>query len=265
MANKEQLARLKEGVEAWNRWRTKNYAIDIDLSGANLFGINLRQAYLSGANLFGINLIVTDLSGANLSGANLSGADLSEANLNGANLSEANLSRANALRTKFNKEEQITIYRQHNTDLMEIIKLKASQPIQNIIDVKAIAKSESTMSEAYKSKYDLSQAQVGGIVDIAQPGSHPEFHQHNYAAEAKQTLAEAAAEIQRLLKQLEETNPTATTEQQEAFVNAAVSPTLKARFVSALQAGWKEAVKEFLDNPYVNVGVAVLEGWQEAE
>jgi TATA-binding protein-associated factor Taf7 len=86
-----------------------------------------------------------------------------------------------------------------------------------------------------------------------------------YASEQKQTLAETAEEIQRLLKQLEETNPTATIEQQQAFVDAAVSPTLKARFLSALQAGWKEAVKEFLDNPYVNVGVAILEGWQEAE
>lgn len=110
----------------------------------------------------------------------------------------------------------------------------------------------------------MSQAQVGGIVDTAQTGSHQEFHQHNYAPEQKQTLAEAAEEIQRLLKQLEESNPTATVEQQ-AFVDVAVSLTLKARFASALQAGWKEAVKEFLDNPYVNVGVAILEGWQEAE
>lgn len=54
-------------------------------------------------------------------------------------------------------------------------------------------------------------------------------------------------------------------EQQQAFVDAAVSPTLKAKFLSALQAGWKEAIKEFLDNSYVNVGVAILEGWQEAE
>ena len=89
--------------------------------------------------------------------------------------------------------------------------------------------------------------------------------QHNYPPEQKQTLASAAAEIQNLLKQLEKSNPTATVEQQEAFVEAAVSPNLKARFASALQAGWKEAVKELLDNPYANVAVALLEGWQEAE
>ena len=90
-------------------------------------------------------------------------------------------------------------------------------------------------------------------------------HQHNYAPEQKQTLAEAAAEIQRLLKQLEETNPTATQAEQKAYVTASIPPTIRERFLSALQAGWKEAVKELLDNSYFNVGVAILEGWQEAE
>lgn len=104
------------------------------------------------------------------------------------------------------------------------------------------------------------QNNVAGVVKGNQVGT-----QHNYASEQKQTLAEAAAEIQQLLKQIEKSNPTATVEQQQVFVDAAVSPTLKARFVSALQAGWKESIKELLDNPYVNVGVAILEGWQEAD
>lgn len=84
-------------------------------------------------------------------------------------------------------------------------------------------------------------------------------------AEQKQTLAEAAVEIQKLLKQLEQTNPTATVEQQQSYVDVAVSPTLKAKFVSALSAGWKEMIVELLDNSYVNVGVAILEGWQDTE
>lgn len=86
-----------------------------------------------------------------------------------------------------------------------------------------------------------------------------------HGSEQKMELAEAAAEIQKLLKQLEENNPTATEAQQQVYVDAAVPPPLKARFVSALQAGWKEAIKELLDNSYVNVGVAILEGWQEAK
>jgi hypothetical protein len=51
MANPEHLAKLKEGVEAWNEWRAKNLDIVPDLSKADLQG-----AYLMGANLWGVKL-----------------------------------------------------------------------------------------------------------------------------------------------------------------------------------------------------------------
>ncbi len=159
------------------------------------------------------------------------------------------------------KDEQIAIYRQHNTDLLNIIKLKASQPIQNIIDITAESKS---MSDTHKSKYDLSNANVGGIVDTAQSGSHQEFTQHNYASEEKQTLAEAADEIQKLLKQLEKSNPTATEAQQIEHINDETTPKFKRRVVAALKAAGDTAIDEFLDNSYVKVGKAVVKGWMEA-
>ena len=71
MANPEHLEILKQGVEAWNKWRADNPDVIPDLS----------EAKLPGANLFDVNL-----SGAELSSANLTGADLSEADLGGANL-----------------------------------------------------------------------------------------------------------------------------------------------------------------------------------
>ena len=92
-----------------------------------------------------------------------------------------------------------------------------------------------------------------------------EGNQNIYASQEKQTLAEAAEEIQNLLKQLEKTNPTATVEQQQAYVDAAISPTLKQRCVGALLAGGETAIEEFLDNPYVNVGKAVVKGWIKPE
>ena len=76
---------------------------------------------------------------------------------------------------------------------------------------------------------------------------------------------EAATEIQKLLKQLEQSNPTATEVEQKAFLTAAIPSTNKQRFVNALQAGGKELFKELMDNMYVNVAVAAMEGWQSGE
>ncbi|HBL12477.1 MAG TPA: hypothetical protein DD379_13935, partial [Cyanobacteria bacterium UBA11162] len=63
----------------------------------------------------------------------------------------------------------------------------------------------------------------------------------------------------------EQTNPTATEAQQTAFVTAAIAPTRREQFLSALQAGWQELIKEFLDNSYYNIGIATLEWWKNAD
>jgi hypothetical protein len=87
----------------------------------------------------------------------------------------------------------------------------------------------------------------------------------SYNNTPRQTLDEAAKEIQKLLKQLEQTNPTATVADQKAFLNAAIPATSKQKFVNALQAGGKELLKELMDNMYVNVAIATIEGWQSAK
>lgn len=81
----------------------------------------------------------------------------------------------------------------------------------------------------------------------------------------RQTLAQAAAEIQQLLKQLEQTNPTATEGEQIAYVNDETTPSFKRRVVGALTAGGETAIEEFLDNPYVNIGKAIVKGWIKPE
>ncbi|HEY9743605.1 MAG TPA: hypothetical protein V6C90_24225 [Coleofasciculaceae cyanobacterium] len=90
-------------------------------------------------------------------------------------------------------------------------------------------------------------------------------HNYNYTPEQRQTLAEAAAEIQELLRQLEQTNPTATEIEQKAFLTAAIPPARRQRFVNALQEGGKELLKELMDNMYINTVIATIEGWQSAE
>jgi uncharacterized protein YjbI with pentapeptide repeats len=118
VANDEHIARLKQGVEAWNAWRRAEGARpvhdwnklrdanlshadlrdadlgDLDLSRADLSGENLFSADLRGANLSHAHLRDADLRGADLRGANLSHADLRDAQLSGAHLSVANLSGA---------------------------------------------------------------------------------------------------------------------------------------------------------------------------
>jgi uncharacterized protein YjbI with pentapeptide repeats len=50
VANPEHLAKLKDGVEAWNKWRAEA-RVAPDLTRAHLGGANLAAADLSGANL----------------------------------------------------------------------------------------------------------------------------------------------------------------------------------------------------------------------
>jgi len=99
MANPEHLKVLKEGDQAWDRWRKDNPAIRPDLGGADLGGADLdwaqlRGADLSGAGLTGASLLGADLRGANLTGANLGGAALGGARLTGANLGGAHVDSA---------------------------------------------------------------------------------------------------------------------------------------------------------------------------
>lgn len=88
------------------------------------------------------------------------------------------------------------------------------------------------------------------------------FVQHS---QQKQTLSDAAEEIQQLLKHLEKINPTATDAEKIEYVNDETSPSFKRRAVRALQAGGEAALEQFLDNPYVNVGKAIVKGWIKAE
>lgn len=105
MANEEQLAILRQGVDKWNTWRENNPSVKIDLQMAKLSGVilsgidlnegDLRGAILRDANLVKANLIKANLKKTKLSGANLSGGVLQQAQLSVANLRRANLGGTN--------------------------------------------------------------------------------------------------------------------------------------------------------------------------
>jgi|BarGraNGADG00212_2_1021979.scaffolds.fasta_scaffold16136_2 hypothetical protein len=99
-ADETHLAKLHEGVEAWNQWRLDHPEIIPNLINAHLNGVDLRGADLSGAlllhaHLLGANLCSAELNKANLCSAELDGAVLIRANLRGAYLKWAHLTKAN--------------------------------------------------------------------------------------------------------------------------------------------------------------------------
>jgi uncharacterized protein YjbI with pentapeptide repeats len=94
MPHPEHMAKLRQGVKAWNAWRKRAPGLLPDLKGLDLSGADLSGALLGGADLSGGDLIGATLTRADLGGATLTGADLSGADLGGANLSRAILIRA---------------------------------------------------------------------------------------------------------------------------------------------------------------------------
>jgi len=115
MANPEHLRILKQGVEAWNKWRKENSFIIPDLRGADLNMVDISEAdlfavRLSGANLkkavlVRANLSRTHLVKANLRSADLRASELIKANLSMANLGGADISQANLYLTKLEKSD----------------------------------------------------------------------------------------------------------------------------------------------------------------
>ncbi|HUU27424.1 MAG TPA: pentapeptide repeat-containing protein [archaeon] len=107
MADEEQLKILKQGVEAWNKWREENPDTEIHLEEAhlenallkrvNLTKAHLEEAHLKEANLLEAYLFKAHFEKAHLEKTNLKGANLLEANLLEANLEEANLEDARLL------------------------------------------------------------------------------------------------------------------------------------------------------------------------
>jgi len=82
----DHMARLAQGVEAWNRWRAEVPDIQPRLAGAQL-----ERASLAGIDLHGADLLDTVLCDADLDGANLNGARIERTLFNEARFGAADL------------------------------------------------------------------------------------------------------------------------------------------------------------------------------
>ena len=179
------------------------------------------------------------------------------------------------------KDQQITFYRKQNLELRVMLKSQGEQidlykkllenskalanqsssessnvNVTNTIIVESKAMSESN-NKNEKSEVEMNfHAPVTGVTGVNKGVININ------ASERQKTLAESAAEIQRLLKQLEETNPSATEPEQVAYVNLATKPDFKQRAIGALKEGGEVAIEEFfLENKYLKVGKAIVKGW----
>ena len=84
MANRVQLAVLRDGGAAWNAWRTQHPNVMPDFT----------RAELSGINLAGANLLMADFTRAKLSDIDLSNANLDYATFTKATLANVSLDHA---------------------------------------------------------------------------------------------------------------------------------------------------------------------------
>ena len=125
----------------------------VSLAGADLRGVDGREAPLAGINLRGADLMEADLSNANLLQTNLSNANLREADLSNANLSKAfvmgaNLSGANLTRADLS-----------NANLIEAFLMQANL---NKTNFRGVYLSKAFLPSANLKEADLSGANLSG-------------------------------------------------------------------------------------------------------
>jgi len=165
---------------------------------------------------------------------------------------------------KINLEEKIDMYK--------IISSQAEQPIYNTTINTNNHKGDLIVPNVKKiSHNNLTNAHIVGVVDadavnVKQIGENI----NNYPPEQKQNLAEAAAEIKKLLDQLSQTYPREIDPQQKRVVGEAIkqienNPTLRRRVVSVIQAMGIEALQEAIAHPVAKILCKGLEEWRESK
>ncbi|MGK7949011.1 MAG: pentapeptide repeat-containing protein [Xenococcaceae cyanobacterium] len=157
------------------------------------------------------------------------------------------------------KDREITIYKKQSAEMIEIVKLQASRPIN--VEAKAMVEKDNTSSTSNQFHAPVgsvgnqgAQTNVTGVVEGDQIGTQ-------YNSLQEKTLVEAAAEIQKLLQQLEKSNPTATEADKIAHINDETSRGFKRRVVAALKAAGDTAMEEFLQRPYIKVVASGIKAW----
>ena len=168
------------------------------------------------------------------------------------------------------KDNEIEIYRQQSSKFEEIVKILAKKEI-NIINQAVVG--DGNMLEADNINTDggdYIQQQGSFAVGVNKGEIKAEKIAGTINEAQQQTFAEAAAEIQQLLEQLDKTYSTDTTTDKMIIAAEAVkqidsNPTLTARILSALKVGGVKAFEQFLSHPAASFVIGALEAWQKTK
>ena len=170
------------------------------------------------------------------------------------------------------KDDQLVIYQEHNKNMMGILKFLAEKDtlVQNKIINKPerhVEMNEGKRTIATNSYHEDNRDMSGNKGTIIENVGR-DFNQ--YTSEQKQDLATAAAEIQKLLEELEKTYPTDTTTGKMTVATKAIEKiendrTMMRRILSALKSGGTAALEELLSHPAASFAIAALEDWQKSK
>ena len=160
------------------------------------------------------------------------------------------------------KDEQIVIYRQQNATLENVINILGNRPIQNIITVTANAENNS-VSETFNNNFN--QPNIANFANKNQDDARQQANQNIYQSQQNQNFDGTKEEIQQLLNQLAQTNPTTDEVTEAVHQEIKHNSTLKARLKSALKAGGLEALKAIFNHPLFNIPAETIKGFLEAE
>jgi uncharacterized protein YjbI with pentapeptide repeats len=154
MANPEHVAKLRHGVEAWNRWRSERPEERPELRKAAF-----RLANLEGVNLAGARGFSADFSMADLSRADLTLAALQKANFASANMADANATMADLTGARFQATQLTNSDLSHatlgstvflTTDLSSAIGLETIRHIgPSYLDIATIVRSRGKIPESF--------------------------------------------------------------------------------------------------------------------
>jgi len=112
-------------------------------------------------------------------------------------------------------------------------------------------------------------ANIGNFANEVKDQARQQANQYVHNPE-KQSLVEAAKEIQTLIDQLAQRYPTTTMPEKVGFASAIVqqidtNPSLSDRILSASKVGGTAALGQFLNHPVSSFVIAAIEDWQSTK